>query len=115
MSDKTLNQVGKEAATKYEDHGYAANGLHKFEKQLNDFQNGIDTHGYTKEGIQIVTRRAKDSYDDQVLESKQFAMDNAEQLHDLAVIEAHLGGVAINVEQPLEIGHKIEVRTPDQQ
>lgn len=115
MSDKTLNQIGKEAATKYEDHGYAASGLRKFEKQLDDFQNGVDTHGFTEEGIKIVTGRVKDNYEDQVLDSRQFAANNAEQLHDLALIEAHLGGVAINVEQSIEIGHKVEVHTPNQQ
>lgn len=35
------------------------------------------------------------------------------EYHDLAVIDAHLDGVKINVEQPLEIGQKIEVRAPE--
>jgi hypothetical protein len=41
--------------------------------------------------------------------AKHFKEHEAEY-HDLAVIDAHLEGVTINVQQPLEIGQKIEVR-----
>ena len=35
--------------------------------------------------------------------------------HELALIDAHVDGVKINVEQPLEVGQKIEVHAPEQQ
>ena len=41
---------------------------------------------------------------------KKLYHDNEAEFHDLAVIEAHLAGVAINVEQPLGIGHKVPVQ-----
>lgn len=37
------------------------------------------------------------------------------EYHDLAVIDAHLDGIKISVEQPLEIGQKIEVHSPEHQ
>jgi hypothetical protein len=38
-------------------------------------------------------------YDKDLLESTQFAKEHAADLHDIAVTEARLGGVAINIDQ----------------
>lgn len=40
--------------------------------------------------------------------------DNKEAYHELALIDAHKEGVVINVEQPLEIGQKIDVHMTQQ-
>lgn len=98
MSDKTLKEIGAEATGLYAAHYSTKKDPFRLRhaEKYPDFAKTLERQGEVNE-----------------LASEKFAKHNAEQLHDLAVIEAHLGGAAITVEQPLEIGHKIEVRTPD--
>lgn len=42
--------------------------------------------------------------------SKKHYEENAAAYHDLGVISAHMAGVTINVEQPVEIGQQVPVR-----
>lgn len=53
--------------------------------------------------------RAQLDYDASVQGAAEFAKVHESQLHDLAVLHAHLGGVAINVEQPIVVGQQVEV------
>lgn len=99
MSEKTLKEVGDEAAALY--------GSHKLTTDR------MQNPGFTRH--RRLDNSLKQNYRINTSEAADFAKDHVEQLHDVAVIEAHLGGVAINVKQPLEIGQKVEVRTLDQQ
>ena len=47
--------------------------------------------------------------------AKEHYAHHADEYFDLALMDAHLDGIKINVEQPLEIGQKVEVHKPDQQ
>ena len=90
--NKSLNELGSEASKHYTRHELDATFLEQDKKSaltLVDIQQG--------------------EYDRNLQASAAFAKENAAQLHDLAVIEAHLGGVARKVEQPLSIGDTIEV------
>jgi Rad3-related DNA helicase len=131
MSEKILNELGKEAAGYYEDHGTYSKRVSHSKSVLANLQdsptrfrdvrvfdpeesgNGLrparsleEAETGTNENIQY----AKEEYDENIAEAAEFAHDNAEQLHDLAVIEAHLGGVAISVEQPITVGQQVPVR-----
>ncbi len=122
MSRKTLNEIRKEAVAHYTSHELRARLAENAETEFRELKKTDLRQGgpglpqrwveYNEQQVVDIQRR---QYANDMESAKRFAMDNAEQLHDLAVIEAHLGGVAINVQQPLEIGQKIEVRTSGHQ
>jgi len=93
MNEKTLNQIRKEATGLYTGHELRATMLAQAEES------------YSQEIVELESQ----AYDANIEEAAKFASENAGQLHDLAVIEAHLGGVAIKVEQPLSIGETVDV------
>ena len=72
-----------------------ASDLVDFLKQsINPTENPIVNHALNKESEILKT-------------STDHFRVNTEAYHDLAVVEAHLGGVAVNVQQPIELGHKV--------
>lgn len=117
MSEKTLKEVGKEATKHYGSHelraGMLANAKTR-NRQANDEQSwqyffSTKTQQEAQSATQKSVDLEKQAYHEDIKSGAEFAKDNAEQLHDLAVLEAHIGGVAINVEQPVVAGQKIEV------
>jgi hypothetical protein len=86
---------------------------------VNEFFNAEQTKQKAQEGnigssasdIHMSDYKARTSKP--IADGKVFAKENEDELHDLAVIEAHMAGVAINVEQPVAIGQKVEVRNID--
>lgn len=116
MNEKTLRQVGSEAKQYYITHRVRANMLENA-KDAKSKADGSHWHTVTtansQELAQEITQVGLDSemahYDKNSMGGADFANDNAEQLHDLAVLEAHIGGIAINVEQPVVAGQRIAV------
>ena len=120
MNEKTLQQVGSEAEAYYANHRLNTFNLlmrkqWALEEVRRDGPKGLHARITPKERRRIdqlaLLEWGARSYDD--LEAGKFAEDNAARLHDLAVLEAHIGGVAINVEQPFSVGEKIEIHTSE--
>lgn len=130
MTKKTLQRIGEEAAIHYHNFNRSASDMETVDKHTWDDrsieravlreQTGGENPYHLPSAEEMRAHNAqvredvaevRPEYDEEVARGKDFAEAHAAELHDLAVIEAHLGGVAINVEQPLEIGQKIEVHT----
>lgn len=103
--DKTLQFIGDVAKSSYKDHRESVT-------ELQGVQEWADASSAPFADKRHRVEYAEDTYDMRIYDGKALAEAAASQLHDLAVIEAHLGGVAINVEQPLSIGEQIEVHKP---
>lgn len=73
---------------------------------VTDKLNFVDDHSTRIGELERVSELA-------VNEGRMHHEANQAAYHDLAVIEAHMGGVAIKVEQPLELGQKVDVRQGD--
>lgn len=54
--------------------------------------------------LAIAEGRSKDASEAAVHAGAEHYRDNEAAYHDIAVIEAHLAGVAVNVEQPIVLG-----------
>lgn len=97
----TLQELGVAAQKDYARHGRAAAAQIEVEelKERRYLQ-----PSYLETKATRATRRNAEAD----AASAEFFAAHAADLHDLAVIEAHLGGVTINVEQPLVIGERVE-------
>ena len=119
----SLNKIGELAAFEYDSHKKNVESIKELDDDLTmaSGPNWRESKGYAatpeqkKLNAQGFLDASKTRSDEQLARAANFSTAFQEELHDLAVIEAHLGGVAINVEQPLEIGQKIDIRTPDHQ
>lgn len=65
---------------------------------------------YTLELQNLNSRKESNT---EAIKSKKHFEEHAAEYHDLALILAHMDGVTINVQQPLEIGQKVEVKMPE--
>jgi predicted trehalose synthase len=115
MSEKTLQDVGEEAKALYAAHGARAHELpiatvHQKIANEKSFPYGPYAD---KADAEMVTDRINSEFDGTVKNGAEFAAANADKLHDLALLEAHIGGVAINVEEPVVVGQKVDVHTPE--
>lgn len=124
MSEKTLEQVGKDAENDYSNHRLQAikeDQMFQLSNKANGkywsrFNRGRSIKAAYRKAEQagVAAQEAADEYTDGLRDSSEFARSNAEDLHDLAVIEAHLAGVAINVAQPVVAGQKVEVHNTEE-
>lgn len=106
--EKTLNEIGKEAAAHYHKHDLSVARARGHAKSLAQVSEGRTVPEVVRRYAKTAASAVK-HLDGANENARKFAQENAADLHDLAVIEAHLGGVAINIEQPITIGEKITV------
>lgn len=103
MTEMNLQQIGLESADKYGEYQNAVHTWQMSEDELDaQCRNGLPL-GHAWMLVDWTAKHVSDLQTSSVI----FATNNAEQLHELAVIEAHLEGVAIDVEQSLLIGREI--------
>lgn len=109
----TLQRLGSEAEEYYSIHRLRAGA---YETAVEDVEHskspnyGTANATHLDKGMAIHLRQMEYKFNEHVENSARFVAENIEQLHDLAVIEAHLAGVAINIEQYITIGKKVGVR-----
>lgn len=123
MSEKTLQQVGQEAKDHYDSHKHDPTRLEDAQwdagvarynaKPENAKPENAEAIGIDLEHSEKSLNRVKQAIEENTEKRAEFAKNNADQLRELALIEAHLGGIAINVKQPVEIGQRVEVHTSD--
>ncbi|GEM_PF-4014473 len=78
--------------------------------EMNDYAEKLDI-AKAKIGQSVVDRFvAKADLDEVEHKGKKQFHDNESTYHEAAVLEAHLAGVAIDVEQPLVVGQQVPVR-----
>ncbi len=106
---ENLKNIGEAAAADYEDHWQRAFELASSRENV-EHPERSKARGITlsEEAARILLGRVEGYYEDQFLDSRQFLDTYRQELYDLALIEAHLDGVTINVRQPLEIGQKVD-------
>ena len=115
-SDLEVDQASAEAAVKFadiwrdelltrtgEDTDYARERIKSNEDIYDDQQLRA-----ANDTIAMVDSAASESQ--HLAEASEYFQDHEAPFHDLAVIEAHLAGVAIKVEQPLTIGQAVPVK-----
>jgi len=109
MSEKNLKQIGEKAALFYAAHKDGAENIEIQQGKLDAMSDSLtkDDPEYKRKEQLVRDLKSQDSVIN--MDAADFAKENAGQLHDLAVIEAHLGGTAIQVEQPVVIGQKVDV------
>jgi|GEM_PF-3362508 len=108
MSEKSLQQVGDEASRIYTDHRIDGRALDHEQRILDSMSQKYVSDGPTYRSQAGRVDQLQSAHDDGLSKARAHAEANAEQLHDLAVVEAHLAGVAIKVKEPLTIGETVE-------
>lgn len=106
---KTLQQVGDEAEKRYSNHAVRADAVDRAQAGIETAKSpnfGTEAAAFNDKGLAANLRNVEGNYNEDIAVAAEFAQGNAEQLHDLAVLEAHIGGVAINVEEPVVVGKK---------
>ncbi|HEY1085988.1 MAG TPA: hypothetical protein VGE34_04670 [Candidatus Saccharimonadales bacterium] len=120
MNEKILQQVGSEAEEHYANHRLSTfNKLMAEQRAKEEIREGgpvglrariTPTERRQIDRLSVIEWGMRREAD---LKAAEFAKENAEELHDLAALEARLAGVAINVEQPLSVGEKNETHTSE--
>jgi hypothetical protein len=107
----TLQEIGDTAKKNYDDYTKNAKKVEssKAERSHNSrFFNDQSWYAADQTRLARVGHNAEDASAAAVVSGAEHFRENEAAYHDLAVIEAHMAGVAIAVEKPLVVGKSVD-------
>lgn len=114
MSEKqpSLIEVGNDAADIYAAHKQAEDTKISEDRRYTEIENNIHFDRHAKRSTEKQHARELDRLtaksEAAIEEGKEHYEANEAAYHDLGVLEAHMAGIAIAVEKPIEVGIKAE-------